>query len=161
MLAEFCYHKCLASQDWLSVRYCRSRRRSKKTLTHPSSSLTISLCFEHFLSSGNWVAWCCSWVLPRSQGPKSSGCNKNRTQFSLRCVQPWRRSAGLPRWNRCIWSKHVSLSFSLPSRTHRHRTSTLFRCSWLQNNWLRACWDDQECSCWGSWRGLLLNLKCC
>ena len=104
MHTELGSKQCWASADWLSVRCCRSRPQSKKTLTSPFSSLSSSLRL-YLLSYQNWVTWCCSWDRPRSRDPKSNGFNRNRTQFSLRCAQPWWRSAGLPHWSRCIWKK--------------------------------------------------------
>ena len=158
MQTELGCHKYWASQDWLSVRCCRSRLRSNKILMSPSSSPSSSLCNSYFLSPGNWGTWCCNWGRPRSRGPKSSECHRSKTQFFLRCVQPWRRSAGLLRWSRCIWRKLLLSSFSLPPRTRRRRTSTLFLWCFLQNNWLKAVWVLRECSRWGSWQGL--RLKC-
>ena len=157
---EFGSKQCWASQGWLSVRCCRSRPRSTKTLTGLPSSPSSSLCEVYFLIAGNWGIWCCSWGRPRSRGPKSSGCSRSRTQFSLRCAQPWRQSAGLPSWSRCRKSKLLSSCSLLPSRTRRRRTSTLFRWGCLENNWLQAVWVSPECSLRGSWRGLRLRLKC-
>ena len=153
------YMQCWASADWFSVHCCRSCLRSMKTLTAPSSNLLSSLCL-YVLSPGNWETWCCSPGLPRSRGTKSSGCNRIGTQFSLLCTQPWRLSAGLLRWSRCIESKLLLSSSLLLPRTRLRRTSTLFRYHCLHSNWLQAVWVGQECSYWGSWRGLRLHLKC-
>ena len=161
MLTEYHCRKCWVSSDWLLVRYCLSRPRSKKTLTGLPSNQSSTLCNIYFLIPENWGAQCCSWDLPRNRGPKSNGFNRNWTQFSLSYAQPWWRSAGLPRWSRCCRSKLLLLSSLLPVRTRRHRTSTLFRFCCLKNNWLRAGWVLLECSRWGSWQGLHLRLKFC
>ena len=157
---EFGCRQCWASQGWLSVRCCRSRPRSTKTLMAPPSSPSSSLCNLYLLKLGNWGTWCCSWGRPRSRGPKSSGRSRSGTQFSLRCAQSSPRSAGLPRWSRCRQNKLLSLSLLLPPRTRQRRTSTLFRCSCFYYNWLQAVWVSPECSRRGSWRGLRLRLKC-
>ena len=159
MQTEYGFGKCWVSPDWLSVRCCWSRPQSKKTLTGLSSNLSSSLCL-YFLIPENWGTWCCSWGRLRSRGLKSSGCNRSGTQFSLRCAQLWRRSAGLLRWSRCSKNKPLLWSSLLPPKTSRRRTSTLFRWSCLLYNWLRAVWVLQECSRRGIWRGLSLHLKC-
>ena len=159
ILTEYGYRKCWVSPDWLSVHCYRSRPQSKKNLTGQLSSPSSSLCRD-LLTTGNWGTWCCSWGLPQNRAQKSSGCNSNEKQFSLCCAQPWRRFAGLLRGSRCRKSKLLLLSFSLPLRTRRCRTSTLFQCCCLQYNWLRAVWGGQEYSYRGSWRGLYLRLKC-
>ena len=135
-----------ASLNWLLVHCCQSCLPSKRSLKDPLSILLSSLWNSYVLSSENWDTWCCSWDRPRSRGPKSSGCNRSWTKFSLRCAQPWRRSAGLLRWSRCIWGKLLLWSFSLPPRTLGCRTSILFLSNRLYNNWQQAGGGDQECS---------------
>ena len=80
-------HQCWVSPDWLSVRCCRSRPQSKRILTDLPSSPSSSLCRSYFLNLGSWGTWCCSWGQLRNRSPRSSGCNKNETQFSLHCAQ--------------------------------------------------------------------------
>ena len=102
--------QCWASPNWLLVRSFRSRQPPSRSWMGLPSSPSSSLC-SHFLTTENWGTWFCSWGQPRSRGPKSSGCNISWTQSSLCCTQPWRRSAGLPRWSRCSGSKLHLWSF--------------------------------------------------
>ena len=161
VLKELGCRKYWVSPDWLSVRCCRSRLWSKKIWTGPPSSLSSYMyMYWYFLSSENWGIWCCSWDLLRSRGPKCNERNINWTQFPVRCAQPWRRSAGLPRRSRCRKSKLLSSSSLLPPRTRRHKTSTLFKWGCLHDNWLQVILVLRECNNWRSWRYLRLHLKC-